>query len=429
VLEHPDLVRQYWIGRPVQRQLLRGAQFGGVQRRLVRLHPEGCALPDEAQHLLPDQRADTGQFERTLIVATRGPPCRTRGVHGADARHQPAARGVVELVRSRTRTIKYSRCRTVPGDKEGKGGIFNFVTKRASCLGESSKITWTQVETGSAITWKYPSCILQGTTRSASSTRWPSPTITRQADTGTKMIHTRRNTRSTIISKASRPGTVRTRTRDGEDLKEGPGGAQLLGSATLALDEQHLRAHTFPYIEVKTARRARARGLDVQDRRGPAFYCRQRGIKPEDAVNMIVSGFCKEVFRELPMEFAWRRRNCSASVSKAASAEPARRTHEGTVHASDPESARPRGGKEILRGIDLDVQAGQCTPSWGRNGSGKSTRSPTSWPVVNRSRSRRAGSFTWDGTSWRCRPRSARGGSVPRLPYPVEIPGVSTLYL
>jgi Fe-S cluster assembly protein SufB len=213
---------------------------------------------------------------------------------------------VVELVAMRGATIKYSTVQNwYPGDAEGKGGIYNFVTKRGKCLGENSKITWTQVETGSAITWKYPSCLLIGDN---SIGEFYSVAVTnnrQQADTGTKMIHIGKNTRSTIVSKANSAGLGQNTYRGQVKVNHGADNARNYSQCDSLLIGDRCGAHTFPYIEVNN-RTARVEHEASTSKIGEdqIFYCRQRGLSTEDAVNMIVSGFCKEVFRELPMEFA-----------------------------------------------------------------------------------------------------------------------------
>jgi len=203
-------------------------------------------------------------------------------------------------------TVKYSTVQNwYPGDKQGKGGIFNFVTKRGKCLGESSKITWTQVETGSAITWKYPSCILQGDNSIGEFYSVAVANNYQQADTGTKMIHIGRNTRSTIISKGISAGHGQNTYRGMVKILKGARGARNYSQCDSLLMSSTCGAHTFPYIEVKNSTaRLEHEASTSKIGEDQLFYCRQRGIKPEDAVNMIVNGFCKEVFRELPMEFA-----------------------------------------------------------------------------------------------------------------------------
>jgi Fe-S cluster assembly protein SufB len=213
---------------------------------------------------------------------------------------------VVELIAHDNATIKYSTVQNwYPGDKEGKGGIYNFVTKRGKCLGKNSKISWTQVETGSAITWKYPSCILQGDN---SVGEFYSVALTnnyQQADTGTKMIHIGKNTRSTIISKGISAGRGQNTYRGMVKILKGAEGARNYSQCDSLLLGDKCGAHTFPYLEVKNST-AQVEHEATTSKIGEdqIFYFRQRGLSAEDAVSMIVNGFCKQVFRELPMEFA-----------------------------------------------------------------------------------------------------------------------------
>ena len=269
--------------------------------------PKGVRCPMELSTYFRINAAETGQFERTLIVADDDSyvsylegctaPIRDRNqLHAA----------VVELVALDNAQIKYSTVQNwYPGDKEGRGGIYNFVTKRGKCLGINSKISWTQVETGSAITWKYPSCILQGDN---SIGEFYSVALTnnyQQADTGTKMIHLGKNTRSTIVSKGISAGHGQNTYRGGVKILKGAKGARNYTQCDSLLIGDKCGAHTFPYIEVRNAS-ARMEHEASTSKIGDdqLFYLRQRGLKAEDAVSMIVNGFCKRVFRELPMEFA-----------------------------------------------------------------------------------------------------------------------------
>jgi Fe-S cluster assembly protein SufB len=213
---------------------------------------------------------------------------------------------VVELVALDDATIKYSTVQNwYPGDKEGRGGIYNFVTKRGRCLGRNSKISWTQVETGSAITWKYPSCLLQG---DGSVGEFYSVALTnhrQQADTGTKMIHIGKNTRSTIVSKGISAGFGQNTYRGAVKVLKGASGARNYSQCDSMLLGDKCGAHTFPYIDVATPEATVEHEASTSKiGEDQIFYCKQRGISAEDAVSMIVNGFCKEVFRELPMEFA-----------------------------------------------------------------------------------------------------------------------------
>jgi Fe-S cluster assembly protein SufB len=213
---------------------------------------------------------------------------------------------VVELIALDDAQIKYSTVQNwYPGDREGKGGIYNFVTKRGKCAGHNSKISWTQVETGSAITWKYPSCILQGDN---SVGEFYSVAVTnnfQQADTGTKMIHMGKNTRSTIISKGISAGFAQNSYRGLVKVLKGAENARNYSQCDSLLMGDKCGAHTFPYLEVKNnSARIEHEASTSKIGEDQLFYCQQRGISPEDAVSMIVNGFCREVFRELPMEFA-----------------------------------------------------------------------------------------------------------------------------
>jgi len=249
----------------------------------------------------------TGQFERTLIVAEPGSYVSYLEGCTAPMRDENQLHAaVVELIAHDDARIKYSTIQNwYPGDKDGKGGIYNFVTKRGKCLGRNSHISWTQVETGSAITWKYPSCMLIGDN---SVGEFYSVALTnnyQQADTGTKMIHVGKNTRSTIVSKGISAGHGQNTYRGGVKILKNATAARNYTQCDSLLIGDKCGAHTFPYIEVKnsTARMEHeASTSKIGD--DQIFYCNQRGITKEDAVNLIVNGFCKEVFRELPMEFA-----------------------------------------------------------------------------------------------------------------------------
>ncbi len=308
VQNHPDLVQGY-LGTVVPYTdnffaTLNSAVFSDGSFCYI---PKGVRCPMELSTYFRINAADTGQFERTLIVADEGSyvsylegctaPIRDKNqLHAA----------VVELVAHDTATIKYSTVQNwYPGDKEGKGGIYNFVTKRGKCLGVNSKISWTQVETGSAITWKYPSCILQGDN---SVGEFYSVAVTnnyQQADTGTKMIHVGKNTRSTIVSKGISAGHGQNSYRGMVKILKSATGARNYSQCDSLLMGDTCGAHTFPTIEVKnTSATVEHEASTSKIGEDQLFYCKQRGISPEDAVNMIVNGFCKEVFRELPMEFA-----------------------------------------------------------------------------------------------------------------------------
>jgi Fe-S cluster assembly protein SufB len=251
--------------------------------------------------------ANSGQFERTLIIAEPGSYVSYLEGCSAPMRDENQLHAaVVELIALDDAEIKYSTVQNwYPGDAEGRGGIFNFVTKRGACRGRNSKISWTQVETGSAITWKYPSVILQGDN---SVGKFYSVAVTnnrQQADTGTKMIHIGKNTKSTIISKGISAGHGQNTYRGLVKIMKGASGARNYSQCDSLLLGDKCGAHTFPYLEVlNNATQVEHEASTSKIGEDQLFYCRQRGISTEDAVNLIVSGFCKQVFKELPMEFA-----------------------------------------------------------------------------------------------------------------------------
>jgi len=308
VRNHPDLIRKY-LGSVVPFSdnffaALNSAVFSDGSFAYI---PKGVRCPMELSTYFRINAADTGQFERTLIVADEG--AAVSYLEGCTApirdTHQLHA-AVVELVALDNASIKYSTVQNwYPGDKEGRGGIYNFVTKRGKCLGAGSRISWTQVETGSAITWKYPSCILQGDN---SVGEFYSVAVTnnhQQADTGTKMIHIGRNTRSTIVTKGISAGHGQNTYRGLVKILKGAANARNYSQCDSLLLGDQCGAHTFPCIEVQNSTsRLEHEASTSKIGEDQIFYCRQRGISTEDAVNMIVNGFCKEVFRELPMEFA-----------------------------------------------------------------------------------------------------------------------------
>ncbi len=274
--------------------------------------PKGVRCPMELSTYFRINAAKTGQFERTLIVADEG--AHVSYLEGCTAPQRDENQlhaAVVELVALRDAEIKYSTVQNwYPGDEEGRGGIYNFVTKRGDCRGANSKISWTQVEAGSAITWKYPSCILRGEN---SVGEFYSVAVTnnlQQADTGTKMIHIGRNTRSTIISKGISAGRAQQSYRGLVKVFPTASGARNFTQCDSLLIGARCGAHTFPYMEVKNPTAIvehEATTSKISD--DQLFYCRQRGLSAEDAVNVIVNGFCKQVFRELPMEFAVEAQN------------------------------------------------------------------------------------------------------------------------
>jgi Fe-S cluster assembly protein SufB len=308
IREHPDLVRKY-LGSVVPYTdnffaTLNSAVFSDGSFCYI---PKGVRCPMELSTYFRINAAETGQFERTLIVAEEGayvsylegctaPMRDTNQLHAA----------VVEIIAQDNAQVKYSTVQNwYPGDKEGKGGIYNFVTKRGKCAGVNSRISWTQVETGSAITWKYPGVILQGDN---SIGEFYSVAVTnnwQQADTGTKMIHLGKNTKSTIVSKGISAGHGNNSYRGLVSVGRNAVNARNFSQCDSLLLGDKCGAHTFPYIEVKNSTaRVEHEASTSKIGEDQIFYCKQRGLSAEDAVNMIVNGFCKEVFRELPMEFA-----------------------------------------------------------------------------------------------------------------------------
>jgi Fe-S cluster assembly protein SufB len=308
VREHPDLVQQY-LGSVVPHSdnffaALNAAVFSDGSFCYI---PPGVRCPMELSTYFRINAKDTGQFERTLIIADEGAYVSYLEGCTAPMRDENQLHAaVVELVALDNAKIKYSTVQNwYPGDKNGLGGIYNFVTKRGDCRGVNSHISWTQVETGSAITWKYPSCLLRGDN---SSGEFYSVALTnnyQQADTGTKMIHLGRNTRSTIVSKGISAGHGQNAYRGLVKIMKNAEGARNHSQCDSLLLGDQCGAHTFPYIEVRNPT-ASVEHEASTSRIGEdqLFYCRQRGLSAEDAVSMIVNGFCKEVFKELPMEFA-----------------------------------------------------------------------------------------------------------------------------
>ncbi len=305
---HPDLVQKY-LGMVVPYTdnyfaALNSAVFSDGSFCYI---PKGVRCPMDLSTYFRINAAKTGQFERTLIIADEGGS--VSYLEGCTApmrdEHQLHA-AVVELVALENAQIKYSTVQNwYPGDEQGRGGIYNFVTKRGLCKGRNSRISWTQVETGSAITWKYPSCILQGDN---SVGEFYSVAVTnnyQQADTGTKMVHLGKNTRSTIVSKGISAGHGQNSYRGLVKINKPATNARNFSQCDSLLLGDKCGAHTFPYIEVKnTTARVEHEASTSKIGEDQIFYCNQRGLSTQDAVNMIVNGFCKEVFRELPMEFA-----------------------------------------------------------------------------------------------------------------------------
>ncbi len=313
VREHPELIEQY-LGTVVPYTdnffaTLNSAVFTDGSFVYI---PPGVRCPLELSTYFRINAANTGQFERTLIVAAEDSHVSYLEGCTAPMRDENQLHAaVVELVAMENAEIKYSTVQNwYPGDEEGRGGIYNFVTKRGECRGDNSKISWTQVETGSAITWKYPSCVLKGDN---SVGEFYSVAVTnnyQQADTGTKMIHVGKNTRSTIVSKGISAGKAQSAYRGLVKVLPGAVDARNYTQCDSLLIGKECGAHTFPYVEVKnptaTVEHEATTSKIGEDQ---LFYCLQRGLSEEDAVNMIVNGFCKEVFKELPMEFAVEAQN------------------------------------------------------------------------------------------------------------------------
>ena len=307
VRNHPDLVRKY-LGSVVPYTdnffaTLNSAVFSDGSFCYI---PKGVRCPMELSTYFRINTANTGQFERTLIVADEGSYVSYLEGCTAPMRDENQLHAaVVELVALDSATIKYSTVQNwYPGDKNGKGGIFNFVTKRGKAL-KNAKLSWTQVETGSAITWKYPSCILQGDNSIGEFYSVALANNYQQADTGTKMIHIGKNTRSTIVAKGISAGHGQNTYRGQVTIMKGAENARNYSQCDSLLMGDKCGAHTFPYIEVRNSTAKMEHEASTSKiGEDQLFYCQQRGISAEDAVSMIVNGFCREVFRELPMEFA-----------------------------------------------------------------------------------------------------------------------------
>ncbi len=308
IREHPDLVRQY-IGSvvPVGDNYFAALNSAVFTDGSFVFIPKGVRCPMELSTYFRINARNTGQFERTLIIAEAG--AHVSYLEGCTAPQRDENQlhaAVVELVAMDDATIKYSTVQNwYPGDAEGRGGIYNFVTKRGACLGARSKISWTQVETGSAITWKYPSCVLHG---DDSVGEFYSVAVTnnrQQADTGTKMIHIGKGSRSTIISKGISAGRSNNTYRGLVKVLPSASGARNFTQCDSLLIGEECGAHTVPYIESRNrSAKIEHEATTSKIAEDQLFYCRQRGLSEEDAVNLIVNGFCKDVLKELPMEFA-----------------------------------------------------------------------------------------------------------------------------
>jgi Fe-S cluster assembly protein SufB len=307
VQNHPNLVRKY-LGSVVPYTdnffaTLNAAVFTDGSFCYI---PKGVRCPMELSTYFRINSAGTGQFERTLIVADEGATVSYLEGCTAPMRDENQLHAaVVELVALDNASIKYSTVQNwYPGDKEGKGGIYNFVTKRGKAF-KNAKLSWTQVETGSSITWKYPSCILQGDNSVGEFYSVALTNHRQQADTGTKMIHLGKNTRSTIVSKGISAGHGQQTYRGEVKIMKSAEGARNYSQCDSLLLGDKCGAHTFPYIEVRNSTSKMEHEASTSKiGEDQLFYCQQRGISAEDAVSMIVNGFCREVFKELPMEFA-----------------------------------------------------------------------------------------------------------------------------
>jgi Fe-S cluster assembly protein SufB len=308
VREHPELIKKY-LGSVVPYAdnyfaALNSAVFTDGSFVYI---PKGVRCPLELSTYFRINAQNTGQFERTLIVAEEGSYVSYLEGCTAPMRDENQLHAaVVELVALDNAQIKYSTIQNwYPGDENGKGGIYNFVTKRGMCAGVNSKISWTQVETGSAITWKYPSCILKGDNSVGEFYSVALTAKKQQADTGTKMIHIGKNTKSTIISKGISAANGQNSYRGLVKVMKGAENARNFSQCDSMLMGDRCGAHTFPYIEVKNpTAKVEHEATTSKIGEDQIFYCNQRGISTEDAIGMIVHGFCKEVFKELPMEFA-----------------------------------------------------------------------------------------------------------------------------
>ncbi len=308
VQEHPELIKKY-LGFVVPFSdnffaTLNSAVFTDGSFVYV---PKGVRCPMELSTYFRINAENTGQFERTLIIADDDSYVSyLEGCTAPKRSENQLHAAVVELIAHDNATIKYSTIQNwYPGDKEGKGGIYNFVTKRGRCLGRNSHISWTQVETGSAITWKYPSCILEGDNSVGEFYSVALTNNRQQADTGTKMIHVGKNTSSTIVSKGISAGYGQNTYRGLVQIGKNAEGARNYTQCDSMLIGDKCGAHTFPYIEVNnSSARMEHEATTSKIGEDQIFYCQQRGLSAEDAVSLIVNGFCKAVFRELPFEFA-----------------------------------------------------------------------------------------------------------------------------
>ena len=308
VQEHPELVKKH-LGTviPIGDHFFAALNSAVFTDGTFVYVPKGVRCPMELSTYFRINAANTGQFERTLIIAEEGSYVSYLEGCTAPMRDENQLHAAnVELIAMKDAEIKYSTVQNwYPGDEEGRGGIYNFVTKRGICAGENAKISWTQVETGSSITWKYPSVILRGDNSIGEFYSVALTKMKQQADTGTKMIHLGKNTRSTIISKGISAGRGQNVYRGEVRVNPGADNARNYTQCDSMLLGDRCGAHTFPYIDVRNhTAQVEHEATTSKIGEDQIFYCQQRGISEEDAVSLIVNGFCKEVFRELPMEFA-----------------------------------------------------------------------------------------------------------------------------
>src|SRR3569833_1131921 len=428
VREYPDLVKQY-LGTVVPTgdnfyAALNSAVFSDGSFVYI---PKGVRCPMELSTYFRINAANTGQFERTLIIADEGSYVSYLEGCTAPMRDENQMHAAVgELVALIDAQINYSTVQNwYPGDAEGRGGIYNFVTKRGACRGANSKISWTQVATGSAITWKYPSCVLEGGYSVALVNNY------QQADTGTKMIHIGRNTTSTIVSKGISAGHGQNAYRGLVKILKSATGARNYTQCDSLLLGDKCGAHTFPYKEVKNpTAKVEHEATTSKISEDQLFYCKQRGLSAEDAVSMIVNGFCKEVIKELPMEFAVEAQNLLG-----VSLEGSVGLVESSLSTSEVNLLSIKNlkvnvdGKAILKGIDLEIAAGEVHAIMGPNGSGKST-------LANVLAGREGYEVTGGEVLYQGKnllemapEQRAREGVFLAFQYPVEIPGVSNVYL
>ena len=425
VQKHPELLEKY-LGSVVPYTdnyfaTLNSAVFTDGSFVFV---PKGVRCPMELSTYFRINARNTGQFERTLIIAEDGAYVSYLEGCTAPMRDENQLHAaVVELVALTDARIKYSTVQNwYPGDAEGKGGIYNFVTKRGACIGDRSHISWTQVETGSAITWKYPSVILRG---HDSIGEFYSVALTnhlQQADTGTKMIHLGRNTKSTIVSKGISAGRAQNSYRGLVRISPTAVGARNHTQCDSLLIGDRCGAHTFPYIESsQPSAIVEHEATTSKVSEDQLFLCRQRGIDPEKAVGMIVNGFCREVFRELPMEFA-------VEAGRLLEGQSGRRCRLMATPLLLIEDLHVTvQGKPILNGLTLTLAAGEVHAIMGPNGSGKSTLAAVlagrpGYAVTK-------GSMRLDGKDLNALEPEARAhlGLFLAFQYPIEIPGVSNM--